>query len=156
MLEANLSSSELAKLVSLPATTIKRLRCDKTANPTLASLIPIAKHFSISLSELLGEKIAISNEQRISANITCIPLLNWDDCTNYKKINQADYPEIKTEKSVSSKAFALLAGPELTISYIAENSILIIDPSVKPQANDLVIVSNTNSLRCSIKKFYLD
>src|SRR3990167_10478670 len=44
------------KQTGVPITTIQRICKDPNANPTLASLIPIAEYFSITLAQLIGEQ----------------------------------------------------------------------------------------------------
>lgn len=55
MKQHNVSLKQLAQEVGVPAANISRLKNDSSSNPTLSTLIPIAKFFDVSVSELIGE-----------------------------------------------------------------------------------------------------
>jgi DNA-binding Xre family transcriptional regulator len=56
MIESDLSIQELSAATGVAKANIFRLKNNASCNPTLSTLIPIAKHFNISVSELIGEK----------------------------------------------------------------------------------------------------
>src|SRR5580692_3272249 len=84
MARARLSSSELARQLGIPATTIKRIRNNEQANPTITTLIPIAQYFSISLDQLIGdESFCTTGEMRPLDELHQIPMLSWHECLHY-------------------------------------------------------------------------
>lgn len=47
----------LSGSTGVPAANISRLKNNLTCNPTLGTLLPIAKYFGITVSELIGEAV---------------------------------------------------------------------------------------------------
>src|SRR5580704_4784010 len=109
MARSRINSSELARLTGLPATTIKRIRNNEQSNPTVSTLLPIAKYFSMTISELLAcEGGFIGNISPKVCGLKLIPLLSWRECAqfaslDYTKINQT----VPIEKNVSDRSFSL-------------------------------------------------
>ena len=56
MTECDIDDAKLSREVSIPASTISRMRLNPDANPTASTLRPIAKFFSVSISQLLGDE----------------------------------------------------------------------------------------------------
>jgi len=50
----NMKSKDLSEQTKVPTMTIIRLLKNRNANPTLATLLPIAKYFKITINELCG------------------------------------------------------------------------------------------------------
>jgi SOS-response transcriptional repressor LexA len=157
MAKARLSANELAKHTGLPATTIKRIRTDDDANPTLTSLMPIAEYFAISLSELIGE--SSMNEARsslVATGLQEVPLLNWSESIHYEVIDYDKYPKkVLTEKKIGNKGFALLV-ENSEIDIFPKGAIILVDPEIKISTGDYVVVSKGDSSVLSIKKIIID
>jgi transcriptional regulator with XRE-family HTH domain len=156
MAKARLSSSELARQIGVPATTIKRIRTNEQSNPTIATLLPIAQYFSISINQLIG------NELFTSANIVCpmllhkIPILSWQECIHHVLIDyEKCSTQILTERNLSEKAFALII-EENDLEFFPKDSILIIEPNQKPETGDYVIIGNIKQNIASIRKFIIE
>ncbi len=77
MARSRLNSSELARLTGLPATTIKRIRNNEHSNPTISTLLPIAKQFSITLSELVACELLSDIQNKASVEAHSFPA-QWD------------------------------------------------------------------------------
>jgi SOS-response transcriptional repressor LexA len=159
MAKERINASELARQTSLPPTTIKRFRNNDNANPTLTSLLPIAKYFSLTVSQLIGEDpiitydgVALGSKKEA---VTYIPLLNWEEAADLEMVNYQLMPhKIPVEHKVSKKAFALKIH-ESDFENLAKDSVIIIDPSVTPKTGDLVIVAKGNE-SVVVKKFISD
>ena len=54
--ENGLTQSEFAKRAKLTQATVNRLCSGEISNPTIQTLLPIAKYFGISVDELIGNK----------------------------------------------------------------------------------------------------
>jgi transcriptional regulator with XRE-family HTH domain len=156
MAKARLNSSELARLTGLPATTIKRIRNNEQANPTVATLLPIAKHFSVTITDLLGGEFAESlpNTYIVRSDVKPIPLFTWRDCVVADaKTNSAN--KVLTEKQVSKDAFALIV-EDRDFEVFPVKSILLVDPAVTPASGDYVIVAKSQQGAASIKKYIVE
>ena len=159
MAKARINSSELARLTGLPATTIKRIRTNDQSNPTVLTLLPIAKYFSLTISELLGCELPNLNSNNLARNTTGalnVPLLSWHECQNFESL---DYTKIQnqifTEKSVAAKCFALRV-EKRGLNFFPVNCILIVDPKSEPESGDYVIVAKSGHGASSIKKYIIE
>lgn len=153
MAKSRLSSSELAREVGVPATTIKRIRNNEQANATIATLLPIAKYFSVSLHELIGDELSF--DFKIKANLRSIPLLSWHKCAEFLSKEHDTYPQVITERVVSSHAFSLQV-EDHDLSYFSKGSILIIEPNIIPHSNDYVIVTNKSQKIAVIRQYIIE
>ena len=56
MAEARINAEALSRHISLPASTIKKVRNNNDSNPTLSTLTPLANYFSLTISQLIGDE----------------------------------------------------------------------------------------------------
>jgi len=82
--EGDIDDATLSRETGIPASSISRMRLNTEANPTAATLRPIAKYFSISISQLLGDedisKDRLPGHQNPSQFTSArMPLINWDN-----------------------------------------------------------------------------
>lgn len=155
MAKARLSSSELARQIGIPATTIKRIRNNEQSNPTITTLIPIAQYFSISLNQLIGNEDLISDKEAPIV-LYKIPLLSWNECIHYSSLTDENYlKQIFTERNVSSKAFALIV-EDNDLDFFPKESILIIEPNQNPENGDYVVIGNIQHNVASIRKYIIE
>ena len=56
MFKHDINESQLSHITGVSKSNISRLKNDPQCNPTMNTLIPIAKHFEITVSELIGEE----------------------------------------------------------------------------------------------------
>jgi len=158
MAKSRLSSSDLAKRIGIPATTIKRIRNNEQSNPTISTLLPIANYFSITINDLLDteplqtrlETHSLSNKENR------IPVLSWNECLHYDLLN---YSEIKrtiaTEKKLSLKGYALkLENHDLT--FFPPHSYLIVEPKIEPRSGDFIVIAKLENGIATIKKYIED
>lgn len=156
MAQARISSSELARQIGVPATTIKRIRNNEQSNPTITTLLPIAQYFSMSLNQLIGNEPLIQLNKNCSAALHKIPLLSWQECIHYASHDYEKCPnQVFTERKVSSKAFALII-EEDDLEFFPRDSILLIEPSQKPETGDYVVIGNAEQNVSSIRKYIVE
>ena len=156
MAKVRISSDELARQINIPATTIKRIRNNEHANPTISTLIPIAKFFSISLDQLTGIKPLTNLKNKSPGNMQEIPLLSWREIINYIKIKHIERSTfISVEKIVSEKAFSLIVEDD-DLVFFPKNCILIVDPAVQALNGDYIIVTNIKSNIPTIRKYIVE
>lgn len=133
MANARINASELARKTGVPASTIKKIRNDDNPNPTLTTLIPIARHFNATLSELVGDIPLQWNQPTAS---TYLPLLTWATATEWPH-DQAEMSKISNEYHKDS--FALIIEEDHWEGF-PKGSVIIIDPSERPQHRQYVLV----------------
>jgi SOS-response transcriptional repressor LexA len=152
-----LSSNELARQINIPATTIKRIRNNEQANPTITTLLPIAHYFSISLNQLIGNEPLLSKSDNYPiVKLHKIPLLSWQKCVQYASLDyEQSNRQIFTERYVSAKSFALLI-EDNDLEFFPKDSILIVDPEKKPESGDYVVIGNIEQNNASVRKYIIE
>ncbi len=161
----DLDERSLSKLTGIAHTNISRLKLNPEANPTITTLIPIAKAFNITVGQLIGEEYLnikhlpkkLTQVFRLNINKVTqksLPILMMDDLKNKFSFENMNLHEHKTwltlsipqSQSLSDKAFAL-KNTSLICSDFPKDTILIIDPDVKPVDEDSILINiNKNNL----------
>jgi transcriptional regulator with XRE-family HTH domain len=135
-----INTQQLHKFTGIPLSTLKRLRLNKESNPTLASLIPIAKYFSVTMDQLIG--IRPLKKNNCTPNNITLPILRWKDILScYKDGNKCAFSSllITDGTSFSQDAYGLIIQEEKWINFLA-GSLLIIEPFIKPKHRDFIII----------------
>ncbi len=161
MAEARINANELGRRTGLPASTIKKIRNRDNPNPTLSTLLPIAQHFTITLSQLVGDEPLPSTRLKGSYQITNdeilrnIPIIPWTAVIAWPTGNDNSYPTITTEHEYNENAFALIVEEE-DWENLAKDTVLLIDPVVKPEHRDYIVVSKRGQGPPTIKQLLID
>ncbi len=157
MAQARLNSSELARQINLPAATIKRIRNNEQANPTVTTLLPIAKYFSITLSQLVGDVPALSNVMtKQIVGLREIPLFSLSQCKDLQGINyEMHEPKVLTELQLSEMSFAV-AVKEGDLTSLPNDCIAIVEPATLPQHGDYILSSNIEKSTVAITKYIVE
>jgi len=84
MIDMRISADELGRRTNIPASTIKKIRNRYNPNPTLTTLLPLAKFFSLTLGQLVGDepmpKDRLKGQYQPSIETTRhVPLLSWEE-----------------------------------------------------------------------------
>jgi SOS-response transcriptional repressor LexA len=158
MAKNRLNSNGLARIVGVPATTIKRIRNNEQTNPTILTLLPIAQFFSISLDQLIGNEPIVINDKESykKSRIHKIPLLSWQECSDYASLDYSNISNFTyTERAVSAKAYALKIEDD-DLDFFPKNSILIIEPTILPASGDYVIIGNIEQHIAAVRKYIIE
>lgn len=144
MKDTNTGSSQLARDVGIPATTIKRIRNHVRSNPTLISLLPLCRFFNVSVSQLIGEEDLPSTQSEIltnkAATLKKIPLLDWKDALPWKTGKIVKPPkQIHITSPMSNKAYALKVEEDCWENFVL-GTLLLVDPKLEPKHGDHIIV----------------
>lgn len=146
---ANISEAELARRTGIAQPMVNRLATGKNKNPKLETLKPIAKYFSVTFSQLLGEEDLPASQQNNNMNTIInnntayqLPVFNWNEL-NLNTLGSEKM--VATTAKVSARAFALVVeGDELEPRF-PNNSLLTIDPELNYNSSDFVLVKTTSS-----------
>lgn len=163
MKEQDITESELARRTGIGQPVIHRVLTGETDNPKVATLSPIANYFVISISQLIGDeplpKNRISGSFKLSSfGWTSLPLLNWEQAIHWpNKSNELILEEkISTEIHVGENAFALRVKDTTMLPLFPEGTYLIIDPTVKAENKDFVIVQIAGQKQAVFRQLLLD
>ena len=115
--ECDIDDITLSRETNIPISTISRMRLRSDSNPTASTLRPIAKFFSISISQLLGDEPLSKDRLPGSHNPTSftsvrMPIIDWDSIADWidndgQKIKHKLTQWISTEKRIGYRAFSL-------------------------------------------------
>jgi SOS-response transcriptional repressor LexA len=158
----NVSMNQLHKLTGVPLTTINRMATSKNINPTIATLIPIANYFGVTLNQLMGidplnTGLATNQNCEKTAILINVPLITWEQAISWS----TDHAKIKTEKTISTDArlransFALII-TEPTLEGFFPTSVLIVDSEANPEHSDYAIVYKIGQKRATLKQILID
>lgn len=149
MEECDIDDIGLSKQTGVPASTISRMRINPNANPTAATLRPIAKFFDISISQLLGDEPLPSDRITGTHNPTPftaakIPVITWKSAEQWQDgnyvVDNLAINWITTERSVSKNTFAVVVPTDSFGPAFRKGSLLICDPETELKDGDLVLV----------------
>jgi SOS-response transcriptional repressor LexA len=158
MKENKITITHLHKKTGIPITTIQRICKNPNANPTLASLIPLANYFSITIAQLIGEESLPNNSANTQSPSTSqlinVPILTWQQATQWPHTSIEQNPSITTEANMGSNSYALKVAEE-NIEGFHSNSILVVDPSLKPQNRDYVVSLKQGNDAATLKQILM-
>lgn len=142
--EANISEAELARRTGIAQPMVNRLATGKNKNPKLETLKPIAKYFSVTFSQLLGEEDLPTNDKRadqFNSQSFQFPVVQW---SQYGKSSSSTKMMATTAK-LSNKAFGLLVANDEFEPRFPASTVLVVEPEVHVNLNDLVLVKKLDS-----------
>ncbi|HZW61298.1 MAG TPA: LexA family transcriptional regulator [Candidatus Babeliales bacterium] len=133
--EQNLRVAELARRVQLPQPTVQRIVAGVCANPQTSSLKPIADYFSITVDQLKG----LDPIPRLD-KIQKLPLISWQEAVHWNtKLTASTDEHVIADLPLSKHAYALRIHDGAMEPVFPCDSILIVDPDVKPKDRSYVI-----------------
>lgn len=146
---ANISEHELSRRTNIAQPIINRIIKGENQNPKLFTLKPIADYFMLTISQLIGEKeIDTVWDGYTSSKHEGwheIPLTNWEQAV---RINQKfKTTSILNDGETSEKAFAYFITNEGMDPIVPKNSIVVIEPELKPKNGELIALKmKTNDI----------
>lgn len=165
MVECDLDDIRLASVTGVPFTTIARMRSNPKANPTASSLRPLAKHFGISISQLLGDE-PLAPDRLTQTSLekivlpTRVPIIAWDKIINWTFNHNSQFEDIKGWVSVdlptSASSYAVKIENSAFGPGFPQNAILVADPRATPQSGDFILIKLHNDPNILLKEILLD
>ena len=164
MKERKLTSAELARQTNIAQPVIYRMAVGDTDNPKIATLIPIAAYFGISIDQLIGIEplplsISASSDAQLikKPSLTTIPLISWQDIIQWgdcDKIQINAY--ITTDMHVGSRGFALRVTDSSLRPHFIEKTLLTFDPDATVQSGDFILATLNHSKEIIFKQLLID
>lgn len=160
MAEIHISSDELARQTGLPASTIKKIRNRFNLNPTLATLMPLAQFFSLTLGQLVGEEplpiVRLKSSPPKTLNtLHHIPQLSWAEAILWPTSDIRPDVMLATEFKHSEHAFALSV-EEDGLENLSKGTLLLIDPALTAEHRDFIIVHKEGQQQPTLKQILMD
>ena len=140
---AKLSENELARRTGISQQIINRILSGENANPKIATLSPIARYFTLSISQLIGEEL--TNGIPINPSTLGwqeIPLFSWDKLyqLSFEKISVTNQPKMLVDLQASTSTFAVKLEENSMEPKFAAGTLLVFDFEKKPLNRDFVLV----------------
>lgn len=155
----NLSESELARHTGVCQPVIHRMASGETGNPKLETLRPIAKYFSISLDQLIGDRplpehIIFHVEQELFdvPLITLQQALLWPN--NKEQLSPLNF--VQTDVMSSEAAYAIRLKDSTMYPMFPDGTLLIIDPKQPYSHRDFVIAAPKGHTQAIFKQLLID
>ncbi|MBV8802447.1 MAG: helix-turn-helix transcriptional regulator [Gammaproteobacteria bacterium] len=160
MEEAHISADELGRRTGLPSSTIKKIRNRYNPNPTLTTLLPLAKFFSITLGQLVGDEPLPTTRikgtyKQIIEIIRHIPILSWKEVITWPDSYDQYHETITTDYEYNKYAFSLIV-EEDHWENLAKGTALLIDPALKASHRDFIIIYKHGQNIASLKQLLID
>lgn len=161
--EHQLSESELARRTNVGQPVIHRMASGETDNPKVATLIPIARYFSLTINQLMGvdplpkDRMPGTYNPQIHA-WSKVPLLTWEQLAEWPSITKKSPQDIRisTDAEVSEKAYAIAVKDSTMLPRFPEGTLLIIDPELQPEDKDFVIAVLKGQKQPTFKQILID
>lgn len=155
--------TELSRETGLPTSTISRLRTISTDfSPNLSSLLPLAKYFCVTISQLIGEEPLgddlCGTHNPSTTKKQMIPLLGAEIIIEYiihQHLTGAP-PQIEVDLAISKLSFAYINNGNAMEPLFLDQTILIIDPELKPHNLDYVLVLAKNKKNPVFRQLLID
>lgn len=157
MAEARINASELARRINVPASSIKRIRNNDNPNPTLSTLAPIAAHFSLTISQLIGD-IPLKLEHRTpSCNLQqqTIPIISWNEAVAWPDVSDAEHTFIAVERQYSKNTFGLVVEENINERFL-KGTLLLIDSEALIEGHDYALILKDNQNKPSIRQIIIE
>ncbi len=157
MLGLNVDDTTLSKATKIAKANISRLRNDPRANPTLATLKPLAAFFGITVSQLLGEAPLLDGELIEPQVAFRLPILEWGDVLSFSNGKSTKFEEwLSTEHGVSEYAFALRITDHTMVALFPLNALLIMDKTTEYQDGMHVLVKMDDNPLPFLRQYLID
>ncbi|MEM1244641.1 MAG: LexA family transcriptional regulator [Pseudomonadota bacterium] len=136
MFKGGLKTAQLARKINVPQQTLQRIVSGVSPRPHPSTLLPIAKHFSITVEQLKGEEPIPSLEQPLlqtahKSKMHTIPLVSWEvlqDRGTTPAHELASITMIQTDAKISVEAIALKVNDASMEPIFPEGTTIVVDP----------------------------
>lgn len=160
MTDAHISADELGRRTNIPASTIKKIRNRYNPNPTLATLLPLAQYFSVTLDQFVGIE-PLSREpikglfKENYKIIRDIPILSWKEVVDWPSTRNQSHGTVTSECDYSPNSYALVV-EEDGWECLAKGTILLVDPVLVAKHRDFAIIYKEGQEISTLKQILYD
>ncbi len=158
--KTNLSESELARKTGVCQPVIHRMASGETDNPKIDTLRPIAKFFSISLDQLIGD-VPISFCQpifHVEQELYNLPLITLALAPDWpqNKDQLTTKTLVQTDINTSEQAYAIRLKDSTMYPMFPDGTLLIIEPTQVAIHRDFVIAKIKGHPNAIFKQLLVD
>jgi SOS-response transcriptional repressor LexA len=156
--ELNLSESELARKTGVCQPVIHRMASGETDNPKIETLRPIAKFFSISLDQLVGDAPLPRDQPifRVESEIYSLPLISLKEALCWPQTEQPINTFVQTDAKTSSLAYGVRLKDSTMYPMFPDGTLLIIEPTQESKHRDFIVAHLKNQPQAIFKQLLID
>lgn len=152
----NISECELARRTYIPQPTVHKILTGKTTDPRASTLKSLADYFEISIEELLTGNQAVPHSNSKTQSIV---ILSWKECIEgtqfINNLTPANWTHWTVTEFISSHAYALVSKASMEPRF-PKKTTLFIDPAIKPEDGDIVVVFYPNTDEATLRELSID
>jgi len=158
-----LSISETAHKLGIPIMTIRRLLSGETMDPRISTLKLMANHFNVTVDCLLKDDLSSLAETCTKSKPVFVPILDWELLEATPDVQQINLREwsnwqpivLSNPEAMSNHTFALPSRPFMYPQF-PHDTMFIIDPTLTPKDDDLVLVRMRKTQALTLRKLFID
>ncbi len=162
--QQKITVSELARRTDIAQPIVHRLSTGKNVNPKIATISPIARYFTVTISHLLGE-LPLSVDDRGNQPQECrswkrVPILSWQEAVAHRLDffyeQSVSSSHIATDADVGTCSYALSVESCSLEPLFPLGTVLVVDPERTAQDGDFVIVRLGDSQIACLRRIVFD
>jgi len=158
MHEHRVNEAELARRTSIPQPTLHKILSGKTSDPRISTLQQLANYFQVSLDGLYSYDVL--QNKKVKAEGKSIPVISWSDCAKSSNPTQGLTPNnwddwVIVDKNSNEHTYALISRACME-PHFPRGTTLIVDPTMKPNDGDLVIVQYPDTQDATLRELSID
>lgn len=157
--EERLNISELARQTGILQPVMHRMVTGETDNPKIATLLPIAKRFNITVEELMGTLPLMRDRNAVPQSVwKTLPWLSWEALVQWLRSPQELACEkfIETNAVVGKNAYALSVKDSTMMPRFPQGALLIVDADLQPENGDFAIIQVDEKQQPTFKQVFFD
>lgn len=160
---AKINASELARRTGIAQPIIHRLSTGQNTNPKLSTLKPIARYFSVNISQLIGEELLPNEVQKETPKpiLSHVPLISWRDAISWTSSflqykNSGNLTYVSTDANVSKLAYSLMIKDCAMEPLFPEGTTIIVEPNREPRDKDFVVILFNGESEARLKQIIIN
>lgn len=158
MQENRLDDMSLSEATGVALTSLSRMKNDSSANPTIASLQPIADYFGLTISQLIGETslnkaYTIKPRKNESMTIKQVPVIDWDSVDAFLAGELADFGQwVPTSYALGDQVFALIVPSPNWGKLFVQGACVVFDKEATVKDNDYALIFSQTTKQYFVKQ----
>ncbi len=166
MSEMRITEAELARRTGTPQPTLHRILSGSTRSPRGESLSRLANFFSITISQLIGddplpnERIPGTHNPNVRSWAS-VPMISLEDVLAWPSIKETMQETnwsswTTTDVDITADTYAISVRNETLNPRFPQGTVLIVDPTVRAEDRDYVVVQTQGQRIATVKQLLLD
>ncbi len=149
MTSSGISVLQLSREIGIPASTLKKIRSQEITNPTLSTLLPIARYFAVSLDYFIADE----NKHYLPERHYDVPVISFEQVINWPTLPQTSINQtITSDHDYGATAFAVMI-ERSHLSIFHEGGFIIVDTAALINHQDYLVVIKKGQNKATLKQF---